>query len=255
MLRSSTLFGAEAYYTLSEKELLLLEKIDLECIAKILDVRPIHLIYLECGLLPARFQMQKMKLHYLKYLLEQRSDSLLFKFFKQQLNNSSKGDWIFSIRNILKENNFHHTFTEIKNMTSSKFTQIVNEKVQAAALKYLMLKVKSKGKGINYKNSLSCQKYLQPNKILSFQEQKDTFKYRTRMNLIKNNFRNENLLEKCLCMKILTNEHLYTCDILNNNEKYSINYTQILNGSLGEQKFIINTLNRNMKLIEKFTLA
>ena len=71
MLRSSTLFGTEAYYTLSEKELLLLEKIDLECIAKILNVRLIHLIYLECGLLPARFQMQKMKLHYLKYLLEQ----------------------------------------------------------------------------------------------------------------------------------------------------------------------------------------
>ena len=75
------------------------------------------------------------------------------------------------------------------------------------------------------------------------------------MNLIKDNFRNEHLLEKCLCMKTLTNEHMYICEILNDNEKPSIKYIQFFNGSLSEQKIIVTIMNRNMKIIEKFTLA
>ena len=39
------------------------------------------------------------------------------------------------------------------------------------ALKYTMTKVKSKGNDIDYRNDLKCQRYLQPNRIITHDEQ------------------------------------------------------------------------------------
>ena len=88
MLRSSILFACESYYNLKETEIRQLERIEEGFLRELLKTSqgcPITQLYLECGLIPARFEIFKTRLLYLKYILSQNQDSMLYKFFKIQL--------------------------------------------------------------------------------------------------------------------------------------------------------------------------
>ena len=61
----------------------------------------------------------------------------------------------------------------------------LKKKVKTLALKYLLSKIKSKGKEIVLRKNLQCQIYLLPNKVLTIQEQRAIFSFRTRMNILK----------------------------------------------------------------------
>ena len=71
------------YYNLKEGELRQIERIEegyLRNVSKTTKGCPITQLYLEIGQIPARFEIQKMRLLYLKCILEESDDSLL-KFF------------------------------------------------------------------------------------------------------------------------------------------------------------------------------
>ena len=59
---------------------------------------------------------------------------------------------------------------------------IVHNKVKKVAAQYLLSKIKSKGKEIPYRKKFKCQAYLLQNSILTVQEQRALFSYRSRMN-------------------------------------------------------------------------
>ena len=87
-----------------------------------------------------------------------------------------------------------------RNTKGFVFKKIVDKKVKSAALKYLISKVKSKGKEIKFSEHLECQGYLLPNNILTVLEQRTIFSFRSRMNSLKYNFsENDKLKELCLC--------------------------------------------------------
>ena len=84
MLRGSILYGGDMYYDMKEQELRQLERIEEGYLRKILKTSkgcPITQLYLSVGQYPARFELQKMRLLYLKYILEQDEESTLKKFF------------------------------------------------------------------------------------------------------------------------------------------------------------------------------
>ena len=56
------------------------------------------------------------------------------------------------------------------------------KEVRNKAFQYLLAQIKSKGKGIEYGEELKCQGYLLPNTILTLEEQREIFSYRSRMN-------------------------------------------------------------------------
>ena len=87
------------------------------------------------------------------------------------------------------------------------------------AYQYLLSKIKSKGKEINYRNNLKCQEYLLPNNILALQEQRAIFSYRARMNNLKYNYSGTNILETCKCGSDMTNIYLYECRLLDESER------------------------------------
>ena len=83
MVRSSILYASELYYDLKESELRHLERIEEGYIRKVLNTTkgcPIVQLYLAVGHHPARFEIQKMRLLYLKYILHENDDSLLCNF-------------------------------------------------------------------------------------------------------------------------------------------------------------------------------
>ena len=72
MLRSSILYASETYFDLKEKEVRQLERIEESFMRQLLKTTkgcPINQLYTELGQIPARFDILKLKLNFLKYIL------------------------------------------------------------------------------------------------------------------------------------------------------------------------------------------
>ena len=78
MLRGSILYGCDMYYNLKENEIRHLERIEEGYMRKVLKTTkgcPINQISLDLGVAPARFEIQKTRLLYLKTILDENEDS------------------------------------------------------------------------------------------------------------------------------------------------------------------------------------
>ena len=102
---SSLLYAAEAYHNITEYEFRLIESKEEECLKKLIETgRKCSgaMIYLEFGILSARFQIQIMMLNFLHDILLQEKHSLMFRFFQPQLCSPIRGDWITNSKKILR---------------------------------------------------------------------------------------------------------------------------------------------------------
>ena len=113
------------------------------------------------GVAPARFEIQKLRLLYLKYILSQNDDSLVRKFFNLQLNEPTRGDWASQCISNLKELEITESLEEIGNMTKSQFLKKIKSQISKKAFEYLINKRKRKGKEIEY-TQLEMAEYLLP---------------------------------------------------------------------------------------------
>ena len=87
MLRTSILYASETYYNLKENELRSIERIEETYLRQLISTRrfcTISMLYLEFGVWPARFEIIRMRLLFLKYILNQDEKSTLYRFFKKQ---------------------------------------------------------------------------------------------------------------------------------------------------------------------------
>ena len=133
---------------------------------------PRVLLYLETGHHPARFQIFRMMLNFLKYILDQDKNSLVSRFFMAQKENPNKGDWVSYVRKLIADMDINLTFEDISVMKKRSYKKIVDRQVKNASFQYLLSKIKSKGKEIQYGKVLKCQGYLMPNSILTLEEQR-----------------------------------------------------------------------------------
>ena len=249
ILRGSILYASDMYYNLSEYQLRQIERIEEGYLRRILNTQkgcPLVQLYLEMGHIPARFEIQKMRLLYLKYILEQNEESTLFKIFQLQLENPTRGDWVSTCQSDLKRWNIILTFHEIRNMTKSKFTSILKENMEEAALAYLVGKQGEKGKEMKY-TSLEMSEYLQPtNQKLSIEEKCEMFSIRNRMINIPYNFPGKNTENKCLCEKNEDMVHIFNCETYKKKET-NLKYEHIFEGNLEQQIEVFKIFNENMK--------
>ena len=94
--------------------------------------------------------------------------------------------------------------------------------------------------------------YLLPlNKILSITAKQRLFAVKNRMTDIPENFPKPETEYKCQCGKNENMEHIFDCEILNNEEENNLKYDQIFSGTLSEQVEIFRIFENNMKRREK----
>ena len=97
ILRSSILYAAETYYNLKENELRALERIEENFIRKLLKTSkgcPISQVYLETGHIPARFEIYRKRCLFLKDILNENPESMIFRFIMVQHKHPTRGDWV-----------------------------------------------------------------------------------------------------------------------------------------------------------------
>ena len=255
MLRGSILYASEMYHNLKENEIQRIECIEEGFMRKILQTSkgcPITQLYLEIGQAPARFQIQKMRLLYLKYILDQEEESILKKFLNLQFQEPVRRDWASTVMSDLSELEINLSLEEIKNMTKMKFSRIIKIKSKKNALSYLIRKQGKKGGEIGY-TCLEMAEYLQPyNSSLTIEQKQELFEVRNRMVQIPHNFPKTSEKHKCECTEIEDMAHIYNCEMYNNNKKQrSIAYNKIFNGNLQEQIKVYTIFKQNLELREK----
>ena len=252
ILRSSILFAAETYYNLKEKEMRALERIEERFLRKLLKTEkgcPISQIYLETGHTPARFAIFKLRCMFFKDILNENPESLIFKFIMTQYNNPTRGDWVSGCLKDLQYLNINLKIEEIKAMKRNAFRKILQESIKAKAFQYLLEKRGSKGSEIKY-SSLKIAEYLSPNyENLSIEDQRYIFAIRNRMIRIEKNFPKQSPEKACICGKLETQSHIYSCKILNKNNK-EIPYEKIFEENVTLQKQIYLQFKKNYEKLQ-----
>ena len=246
-LRSSILYACETYYELKESEIRQLERIEESYMRQLLKTTkgcPITQIYLDLGQIPARFYIYKMRLLFLKHILNQKSDSLIQNFFNLQLEQPTKGDWASACINDLKQMDINLSLKEISEMKLAKYQNLVRRKCKLNAFEYLMKKRGSKGKEIHYLE-LEMSEYLLPNDMFKIEQQRYQFSLRNRMINIPDNF-SANSSEKCICGVKETMQHVFSCEYLNKKET-KLEYEKLFHGNLSEQKIIAEIFEEKMQ--------
>ena len=90
------MYASETYYGLTETQIRQIERIEETFLRKLFKTSrgcPISQLYLESGHIPARFQIYKNRLLFLKYILQQDSKSLINQFLKLQIKYPTRGDF------------------------------------------------------------------------------------------------------------------------------------------------------------------
>ena len=254
ILRGSILYASETYYNLTERNIRNLERIEENFMRKILKTKrscPIIQMYLELGQWPARFEIMKLRLLFLKSILDEDENSRVFRFFKLQLEQPSKNDWVSTCNNDLKKLGISESLDQIRKMSKNDFKQILKTRIKINALQYLLEKRGSKGKEIIY-TKLEMAEYLMPhNKEMNIQQKQNTFAIRNRMVEISDNFGKE---DKCICGDKEDMNHIYSCEILNK-EEIIISFENIYNGNIFNQRKILTRFEANMKTRDHIRLS
>lgn len=252
MLRGSILYASEVYYGLKESEIRQLERMEESYMRQVLKTSrgcPITQIYLELGQIPARFQIKKMRLLFLKDILHQNIESMISKVFQLQLEQPSKGDWPSSCIKDLEELQIAMSFEEIKLISKNRFNKILNERIKEASLSYLTGKQNTKGGDIIY-TKIEMSEYLSPLSNLSIDDKRRLFAVRNMMIDIPANFSKSNENIKCICGEQENMAHIYQCGFLSS-DKLNIEYEKIYNGNIHEQIEVFRKFENNLKIRNK----
>ena len=89
---------------------------------------PKHLLYLESGIVPARYQVQRQVLVFLQYILQQPSNSIMYKMLGALLQTPTKGDWAGNALELIKKFELNLTLNKIQGMSPSLFKRLVKRK-------------------------------------------------------------------------------------------------------------------------------
>ena len=254
ILRTSILYASETYYNLKEAEIRQIERIEENFMRKLLKTSkgcPIIQIYLELGQIPARYEIIKLRLFFLRYILNQDPDSKLYRFFNLQIEKPVRFDWASTCKQDLKKLDINLSFEDIRSMSVNKFRKLIQNKCKEKALEYLMRKRGSKGKEIQY-TDIETAEYLLPNNDLNIEDQRMIFAIRNRMIDIPSNFiSKERNNAKCICSKIEEMKHIYECEYLNE-KKPDIQYEAIFNGTITEQKKVLKRFRNSIQSRDRY---
>ena len=122
LLVSSMLCNSEAWYTVTKAEYDFIETVDLMFMRKLLDAplgTPKEMLYLELGCLPFRDIIQRRRLSYLQYLLQEDPLSMVHRFLDTQVKKKNPKDWVSTVLKDLEELKIDVNFARIKEMKKS----------------------------------------------------------------------------------------------------------------------------------------
>ena len=145
---------------------------------------------------------------------------MLYSVLKAQREKPVKGDWVHLVSQDIVDLKLNLTFENISNLSKLQLKGILKTAVKEVAFKYLSDVQSSHSKTINLRYSgLQMQPYLSSQRSTSIKQKALTFKLRTRMLEVADNFKSgkDNRLCRCCRKHSETQKHLLYCESLLDN--------------------------------------
>ena len=264
MLLNGMLYSSEAWHSVSELEIRMLETVDeslLRALVKGHAKTPLEFLYLEAGATPIRFIISSRRLLYHQTILKREDTELTKRIYKEQKRNTTKGDFVELVAEDFKTIDQVQNDEEIRTTNTTQYKKNIKSRLKQAAFKYLkeIQSKHSKVKDISYEN-LETQKYM-TNPIFSNEEVNVLHALRSRGIECKSNFKQKYLNSDLLCpLCLLENEdqkHILTCSVIQNefeNENISnseTKYENIFSNDVRKQKEITSLYTDLLKIRER----
>ena len=151
---------------------------------------PITSLYSALGQTSARFIVLRMRLLFFKFILQQPKESNIYKMLKVQIENPTRGDWASTCLKDIENIDLQLTIERIVSMKKSEYSKILKEKVEKAALIYLLEKRGKKGSEIEFEY-LEMADYLAPFNKQTIEEKCEIFAIKNSMIEIPANISSE----------------------------------------------------------------
>ena len=133
---------------------------------------PKEMLFLELGCIPFREIVRERRLGFLHYISHQDPKSMMYRFFKAQMEKRTKRDWATTVLGDLKYLKLEHlSMDDIRKMKKGSFMRIIKQGIKSNVFKKLQETkyLHSKVDKVEH-TELKIQKYLQPNKEMMNKE-------------------------------------------------------------------------------------
>ena len=251
MLIGSLLNNVETLINVTKKNENELEKPDLFFQEKLLPTKgkPSKAFrYLELGIIPVRYVIIQKRLLFLKYILNESTDSMIKQVYMQMKQDSRKGDFVDHIKRDLNELEIRMEDYEINEMTSNKWKKLVKEKTKDLAFKNLVKEnnMKEKTKHIKFK-------YLEMSDYLKVNQRTDLSRiiFETRSGTLDLKSLQQWKYENNLCvlceLKEENMEHFMKCKEYGDTNK-NLDWKDIYKNETNKQFKIAEEIKRRMKV-------
>ena len=141
MLLSSILTNSESWYKVTQEERNMLERCDENLLRMIFETpltTPKCMLYLESGCRPIRFTIMRKRLIFLYYILNEKEESLINRFFKAQEQKISKNDWYNQVLEDMDYLEICLTLDQIKEAPMTQFIKLVDDSIKEKSFEYLI---------------------------------------------------------------------------------------------------------------------
>ena len=262
LLLSSILCNSESWYNVTKAELDLIESVDLCFLRRILNApksTPKEMLYLELGCIPLRHIIRKRRILFLHYILNQETNSLIFRFLMSQMKNRKNKDWIVQVISDLKELKMDEDLEKIKCLKKITLRNILDNNIKEKVFEELNLLKENHSKVKHLKHYVfEMQKYFKPCNIkITKEEAQEIFKLRSRVSDVKLNYKGKYETYECqVCKKEdESQEHIIIkCTSLNKSKEEIMKYEDIFDGNVIKKVKIARKFIENIKLREKLKL-
>ena len=251
MLIGTLLNNSESWINLTKKDIESIEKPDVMLLRKVLGSsgNPNKVfLYLELGILPARFVIMKKRLNFLRYILKEDMGSMIRQVYEALKTESRNGDFVNLVKKDMDELDIQLSEEDIKNTTKLVWKNFVNEKVVEECLRFLTEENSEKSKTTHITfESLEMREYLRQNNNIFIS--KTIFSARSGTLDIKE-WNSWNYKDKLCVMCKLWEEnfkHFMTCSAYGNNPLV-IHWSEIFGNDADKQVTIAKDIKRRQFL-------
>lgn len=213
---STILFNSQTWSNLRKKDIASLRTVQLKFLKRILGVPSSTanaFTYLELGVLPIEYEIEKRQLMFLHKILQLDQTDPVLQLFMEQRRFSEAGEknWWTGVEPCLKKYGLPSDLNAIKSMSKDSYSTLVKKAINETALKHLKAECSGLKKTANLQyDALKLQEYLS---VLYPSESKIIFKWRSETLDIKSHLSYKYGDVNCRGCGVMTEEpyHILNC--------------------------------------------
>ena len=129
---NSILLNAEVWMNLTNTDIKRLEILDNDLVRSIWKCAKhtsTPMMFLDLGIMQIKHIIMQRRLMYLFYLVNQEQESILYRCFLAQVNDSLPGDWFLHVKNDLSLLKIEMTFDHIRSFSKFTYKKYIQKKI------------------------------------------------------------------------------------------------------------------------------